>query len=175
MIQHLPISTAFETTFLALQTFVVAFLLFHDWVGLGRLNNLAAIRSQDTLLHRVFVTLLPGVPAAIGLFFSAKYFSQPYPDWLETLLWITYGAFILGMLRAWWIPYLVLPDAERAARYQIIPLVPAAAQWNGPGHAAYPVSSDHVGHADLLFHERAHDEPYLGRHATPCHPANQLI
>jgi hypothetical protein len=120
MIQHLPISTAFETTFLALQTFVVAFLLFHDWVGLGRLNNLAAIRSQDTLLHRVFVTLLPGVPAAIGLFFSAKYFSQPYPDWLETLLWITYGAFILGMLRAWWIPYLVLPDAERAARYQII-------------------------------------------------------
>ena len=35
-------------------------------------------------------------------------------------LWITYGIFILGMLRAWWIPYLVLPDTERAARYQII-------------------------------------------------------
>lgn len=120
MIQHLPISTAFETIFLALQTIVVAFLLFHDWVGLGRLNNLAAIRTQDTLPQRVFVTLLPGVPAAIGLFFSAKYFGQPYPHWLEMLLWITYGAFILGMLRAWWIPYLVLPDPERAARYQII-------------------------------------------------------
>jgi hypothetical protein len=120
MIQHLPISTAFETTFLALQTFVVVFLLFHDWVPLGRLNNLTAIRSRDTLLRSVFVTLLPAVPAAIGLFFSAQYFGQPYPDWLEMLLWITYGVLILGMLRAWWVPYLLQPDAERAARYQII-------------------------------------------------------
>jgi hypothetical protein len=120
MIQHLPISTAFETTFLALQAYVVVFLLFHDWIPLGRLNNLAAIRSQDALLHRVFVTLLPGVPAAIGLFFSAQHLGRPYPDWLEMLLWITYSVLILGMLRAWWIPYLLLPDAERAARYQII-------------------------------------------------------
>jgi hypothetical protein len=120
MIQHLPISDGFETTFLTLQTVVVAFLLFHDWIPLGRLNNLAAIRGQDTLLRRVFVTLLPAVPAAIGLFFSARHFGRSYPDGLEMLLWITYGVFIVGMLRAWWIPYLVLPDPERAARYQII-------------------------------------------------------
>jgi hypothetical protein len=111
---------AFEVIFLALQTLVVVFLLFHDWVNLGRLNNLAAIRSQDTLLHRLFVTLLPGVPAAIGLFFSARYFGQSYPPWLEMLLWITYGVFVLGILRAWWIPYLFVRDAERSARYQII-------------------------------------------------------
>jgi hypothetical protein len=115
-----PIHSVFEITFLALQAIVVAFLLFHDWVSLGRLNNLNAIRSQDTLQHRVFVTLLPGVPAAIGLFSSAKYFGQSYPQWLEMLLWITYSVFILGLLRAWWIPYLVTPDPERAARYQII-------------------------------------------------------
>jgi hypothetical protein len=120
MLQPLPISGGFDTTFLALQTLVVAFLLFHDWIPLGRLNNLAAIRGQDTLLRSIFVTLLPAVPAAIGLFFSARHFGRSYPDWLEMLLWITYGLFIVGMLRAWWIPYLVLPDAERAARYQII-------------------------------------------------------
>jgi hypothetical protein len=120
MFQQLPISNAFETTFLTLQTVVVAFLFFHDWIPLGRLNNLAAIRGEDTLLRRVFVTLLPAVPAAIGLVFSARHFGRSYPDWLEMLLWITYGVFIVGMLRAWWIPYLVVPDAERAARYQII-------------------------------------------------------
>jgi hypothetical protein len=109
-----------EIAFLALQAFNVAFLLFHDFVPLGRLNNLAAIRSQDTLLHRVVVSLLGGVPAAVGLLFSAKYFGRSYPDWLEMWLWITYGLFLFGMLRAWWIPYLVRPDAERAARYQII-------------------------------------------------------
>jgi hypothetical protein len=175
MIQHLPISTAFETTFLALQTFVVAFLLFHDWVGLGRLNNLAAIRSQDTLLHRVFVTLLPGVPAAIGLFLFQPTLSGLVGDITVDHLWRVHPRHA---------PCLVdtLSGSTRRRAGSALsdylrrhPLVPAAAQWNGPGHAAYPVSSDHVGHADLLFHERAHDEPYLGRHATPCHPANQLI
>jgi hypothetical protein len=96
MLQQLPISSAFETTFLILQTVVVAFLLFHDWIPLGRLNNLAAIRGEDTLLRRVFVTLLPAVPAAIGLVFSARHFGRSYPDWLEMLLWITYGVFILA-------------------------------------------------------------------------------
>jgi hypothetical protein len=110
----------FEITFLALQALVVAFLLLHDWIPLGRLNNLAAIRSQDTTLHRVVVTLLPGVPAVIGLLFSAKYYGQPYPHWLEMWMWITYGLFFLGLLRAWWIPYLLLLDPERSARYQII-------------------------------------------------------
>jgi hypothetical protein len=35
-------------------------------------------------------------------------------------LWITYGLFLLGLLRAWWIPDLVVPDPQRAARYQEI-------------------------------------------------------
>jgi hypothetical protein len=121
MPQHLPPpSNALEFTFLALQALVMAFLLFHDWVPLGRLNNLGAIRREDSLVRSVFVTLLPAVPAALGLFYSARYFGRRYPDWLEMLLWISYGVFILGMLRAWWIPYLLVPDKERAARYQVI-------------------------------------------------------
>jgi hypothetical protein len=115
-----PINHAFEITFLALQTMVVVFLLFHDWIPLGQLNNLTAIHSQDTLQRRIFVTLLPALPAAIGLFYSAKYSGQAYPHWLEMFLWITYGVFVAGMLQAWWIPYLVVPDPARAARYQII-------------------------------------------------------
>ena len=110
----------FEVVFLALQTIVVLFLLFHDWVPLGRLNNLSAIRSQDSVVRSVFVTLLPAAPAAVGLFFSAKYFGEGYPHWLEMLLWITYGVLLVGLLRAWWIPYIFKSDPERAARYQII-------------------------------------------------------
>jgi hypothetical protein len=115
-----PISPGFEITFLALQSAVVLFLLMHDWIPLGTLNNLRAIRREDSILRSIFVTLLPAIPAALGLFYSAKHFGQTYPDWLEMLLWITYGVFVLGLLRAWWIPYLVKADPERAARYQII-------------------------------------------------------
>lgn len=115
-----PISHTLEIAFVGLQIFNVVFLLFHDWIPLGRLNNLAAIRGQDSLMRRVVVTLLPGVPAAICLYLSVQFFGQPYPLWVELWLWITYGLFFLGLLRAWWIPYLVLEDAPRAARYQTI-------------------------------------------------------
>jgi hypothetical protein len=115
-----PISHAFDITFLTLQALVVTFLLLHDWIPLGRLSNIAAIHNEDSLQRRIFVTLLPALPAAIGLFYSAKYFGRAYPDWLEMLLWISYGVFVFGLLRAWWIPYLLVPDPARAARYQII-------------------------------------------------------
>jgi hypothetical protein len=114
------INNALEIIFIALQAFNVAFLLLHDWIPLGRLNNLTAIRSQDKRLRSVFVTLLPGVPAAICLFLSARYFGQSYPEWVQMWLWITYGIFFLGLLRAWWIPYLAAPDPQRAERYRII-------------------------------------------------------
>jgi hypothetical protein len=109
-----------EIAFLASQGFVVAFLLLHDWIPPGRLNNVAAMRGQDTLTHRVAVTLSGALPAGFSLHFSAKHFGQSHPHWLSVLLWITYALFFLGLLRAWWIPYLLLPDELRAARYQII-------------------------------------------------------
>lgn len=109
-----------KVVFIALQAFNFAFLLLHDWIPLGRLSNLAAIRSQDTVSHRLFVTFLGAIPAFVGLFYSVIYFAQPYPHWLDMWLWITYGLLAFGVLRAWWIPCLFLPDAQRAARYQII-------------------------------------------------------
>ena len=109
-----------EVVFLSLQGIVVAFLLLHDWIPLGRLNNLAAIRGRDSLGHRVYVTLLGLVPAVVCLYLSVERFGQRYPMYVDWWLWITYGTFVLGMLRAWWLPYLVLPDARRAERYQVI-------------------------------------------------------
>jgi ABC-type xylose transport system permease subunit len=113
-------SPTFDLVFLTLQACVVAFLLLHDFVPLGRLNNLAAIRSQDSLTHQILVTLIPGIPTALGLYFSAQHIGRPYPHGLMMLLWINYGTLFIGMLQAWWIPYLLVPDPVRAARYQII-------------------------------------------------------
>lgn len=116
----LAISPALDAVFLAVQGFIVAFLLLHDWIPLGRLNNLAAIRTEDSLSRRVVVTLLGGIPAALGLFGSVHYYGQRYPHWLKMYFWITYGLLVAGFLRAWYIPYLLWPDPTRAARYQTI-------------------------------------------------------
>jgi hypothetical protein len=104
--------------FLACQLFVVAFIALHDWIPLGKLNNLAGIRGTDTTSKLLLVTVLSTLPFAVGFAASAYYASIGFPMWLMWLLWISYGAGVYGMLRAWWIPYLLIKDPVRAARYQ---------------------------------------------------------
>ena len=107
-----------EQILLALQAFQVLFLWFHDWIPLGRLNDVIAVRRQDTSARLVLVTLIQSVPFTIGLFYSARYFRQPYPAWLYKWLWISYGVLFVGQMRAWWVPYLFKPEPARAERYR---------------------------------------------------------
>lgn len=109
-----------EIVLIALQVFQVLFLWLHDWLPLGRLNDVKAVCSQDTTSRLVVVTLIQSVPFTIGLLFSLSHFERPYPHWLYLWLWISYGAIFLGQIRAWWIPYLFRAEPERAARYQIM-------------------------------------------------------
>ena len=109
-----------EILLLALQLFQVLFLWIHDWVPLGRLNDVAAVRSVDTRSRLVVVTLIQSVPFTLGLLFCLGNFGLPYPHWLHMWLWISYGALFVGQIRAWWIPYLLRAEPERAVRYQVM-------------------------------------------------------
>lgn len=109
-----------ELCLLALQTFQVLFLWIHDWIPLGRLNDVAAVKSQDTKMRLIRVTLIQSVPFTMGLLFSLLYFRQHYPGWLNYWLAISYTMLFIGQVRAWWIPYLFRPEPERAARYQVM-------------------------------------------------------
>jgi hypothetical protein len=111
-------NNGFEETLLALQAFQVVFLWVHDWIPLGRLNDVSAVRSQDTLQRLVIVTAVQSVPFTIGLFFSARCLGQPYPAWLDRWLWISYEILFVGQMRAWWVPYLVHPEPQRAERFE---------------------------------------------------------
>jgi hypothetical protein len=104
--------------FIACQFYVVLFIAIHDWIPLGRLNNLIAVRAADSTFRLLLVTAVSTLPYAIGLAGSLYYASSRFPGWLMYLLWISYIAGVYGMLRAWWIPYLLVPDPVRAARYQ---------------------------------------------------------
>ena len=103
---------------LVCQIFVVLFVALHDWIPLGRLNNLPAIRAADSTSRLVVVTALSALPFAIGLAASGYYASTGFPKWLLWWLWISYATALYGMLRAWWIPYLLAEDPVRAARYR---------------------------------------------------------
>ena len=106
------------TAFLLCQAYVVLFIGLHDWLPLGRLNNLAGIRAVDTKGQLLRTTVLSTLPFAVGMAGSAYYWATYFPTWLLWVLWITYGIALYGILRAWYLPYLVYSDPERAARYR---------------------------------------------------------
>jgi hypothetical protein len=112
-------TTAMYYAFLACQSYVVLFIAIHDWIPLGKLNNLAGVRAADTTQRLLGVTALSVLPFAIGLAGSIYYAGSRFPDWLFYVLWISYVAGVYGMLRAWWIPYLLVADPVRVARYQV--------------------------------------------------------
>lgn len=57
-------------------------------------------------------------PFAIGLAATAFYFGRVYPGWVFWWLWISYGLAYDGSFKAWWMPYLLRPDPQLAARYR---------------------------------------------------------
>ena len=105
---------------LILQAVHVAFLWLHDWVPLAPLNDVAAVRRQNTTAQLIWVTLIQSVPYTVGLLASllCTVGHVAYPAWLWSWLWISYGLLFAGELTAWWIPYLIRPDPARAARYR---------------------------------------------------------
>ena len=133
-----------EIFMIALQGFQVLFLWVHDWVPLGNLNDVAAIRRADSRQRLAVVTLIQSAPFTVGLLFSMLDFGQPYPHWLYSWLWISYGLLLLGQIRAWWIPYLIRAEPERATRYRIM---------FGKTHSFLPLHNDLVPNtAHILLH-----------------------
>jgi len=109
-----------EGWLLVLQAVDVAFLLLHDWVPLGRLSNRQAVREVDSVTRLAVSTLISTVPWALGLGLCCVYWHSPrWPHWLESYLVVSYCVLLAGALVAWWIPYLVWSNPERAARYRI--------------------------------------------------------
>ncbi len=101
-----------------LQAIQVVILWSHDWVPLGRLTDLRAVRAADTRGRLVCVTLIQSVPFTIGLVGSAVHLRSGFPGWLWSWLWISYAILFAGELRAWWVPYLIRHEPERAMRYR---------------------------------------------------------
>ena len=101
-----------------LQAIQVAFLWLHDWVPLAPLNDVAAVRRENTAGALAWTTVVQSLPFTIGLVFSIADLRSGYPGWLWNWLWISYAVLFAGELRAWWLPYLFRPEPARAARYQ---------------------------------------------------------
>ena len=105
---------------LALQAFHVLFLLFHDWIPLGSLNNIAVVRAENSTPKLLLGTAISTSFFLYGFIVSAIHRNGPYPHWLLWYLLTSYLFLFVGELEAWWIPYFGSPQPERAARYEVM-------------------------------------------------------
>jgi hypothetical protein len=110
----------FEAALIALQFFVVSFAAFHNWIPLGTLNDVKGAHAAFPGSRLLTTTLTNVIPFSVGLAGCLVYFGRNYPSWLFWWLWISYALACAGSLKAWWIPYLVRPNPELAARYQVM-------------------------------------------------------
>lgn len=103
---------------IALQVFLVAFLLLHDWIPLGRLNDTAAVRTVNPGSKLLLATVISTSPYVVGLVATIDYVRTGHPHWVALYLWISYAVLFFGELSAWWIPYFFGTTPQRIARYK---------------------------------------------------------
>lgn len=108
---------ATEIALIVLQGIQVLFLLVHDWIPLGRLSNLSAVRAADSTAKLLRVTAISALPYAVGFIASVVSFPE-WPMWLHVYLEWLYAITLAAAVWAWWIPYLSPSDSPRAERYR---------------------------------------------------------
>jgi hypothetical protein len=105
------------TALIVLQIFHVLFLCLHDWIPLGNLNDIAAVRAENSIGKLIAGTLISTTPFAFGLAASLGYHEKGFPGWLWWWLWVSYAFLFVGEMQAWWIPYFLRTEPQRATRY----------------------------------------------------------
>jgi hypothetical protein len=106
-----------EKLFVVIQAFIVSFLLLHDWIPLGTLNDLEGVRVQNTTQRLVIQTAVNTFPTLIGFLLSLKFIGKKYPLWFKLYMTIMYTCLFAGELYAWWIPYFFGADEHLVERY----------------------------------------------------------
>jgi hypothetical protein len=90
----------------------------HDWIPLGNLNDVKAVRAANPGPKLLLGTLISTPPFAFGLAASAYYLRGSYPHWVLWYLLVSYALLFVGELQAWWVPYFLRPDTALAQRYE---------------------------------------------------------
>jgi hypothetical protein len=107
-----------QTALLALQSFQLAFLLLHDWIPLGRLNDVRAVQAAHPRRLLLTGTLVSSLLPSIGLLLSLLHRGVAWPVWLTAYLAGTYLFLFVGEIEAWWAGYFFGYRIDRAASYR---------------------------------------------------------
>lgn len=124
---------------------IFLFMLFHDWVPLGQLNDVRAVAESRSVQELVVVTAIGAGQIILLLGLVLIFVGKRYPIWAKLWLVIHQGFILAGALLDWWIPYFFgFGAAERVERYN---------EMFGNTHAFLPINNGIVPNTiHILFH-----------------------
>ncbi|WP_096271527.1 hypothetical protein [Paucisalibacillus globulus] len=98
--------------------FILLFMIVQDWVPLGSLNDIDAIKQVKTTNELLLVTLIGVLQVTFLIFLILLFIGKRYPLFLKLWLIIHPSCIFAGVLMSWWIPYLTgIGAAEKVASY----------------------------------------------------------
>ena len=134
-----------EKFFLGGLSFILLFMIVQDWVPLGALNDVQAIREEQSFSELLTVTLINVAQILVLMGLVIAFMGKRYPIFIRLWLIIHQSSIFAGVLIAWWIPYFFGYGAEsRVERYD---------QMFGDTHAFLPVMNGIVPNTlHTIFH-----------------------
>ena len=102
------------TFFVLLQFVLLLFMLFHDWIPVPPLNNIAALKRVDS--NRVTPTFINGITVLIPLSLTLFYYPS-IPLYAAIIITAFYLLITVGTLLSWWVPYFFDSSQEHKKRF----------------------------------------------------------
>ncbi|WP_202080118.1 hypothetical protein [Caldalkalibacillus salinus] len=110
--------TRMEYVFLSVQGLILMFCLFHDWIPIGSLNDVQAVKAENSTGEMIRGTVLNSIWPLIGVTLTLIYMGKKYPLVASLFIFISYTSVLIGAIMAWWVPYLFgTGDAAFVDRY----------------------------------------------------------
>lgn len=92
--------------FIALQFILFLLMIFHDWISVPPLNDIPALKREDTTFYRLLGSIVNGVLVLIPLTLTLVYVNTPVlPFWAGMSISLFYLLLTIGSTLSWWVPY----------------------------------------------------------------------
>lgn len=93
--------------FIVLQSVLLLFMVFHDWISIPPLNDIKTLKSSDSFFYRILGSTINGTTVLIPLVITLLFYHQPSFSFNAAItVFSFYLLLTVGLILSWWIPYL---------------------------------------------------------------------
>lgn len=107
-----------ERAFFVVQAIVLIFIIAHDWVPLGPLNDVATLKTSPRVRGMKIRTATNSLLVAAALILSILWWSEPYPLAVRIAFVAIYALLFAAEIVAWWVPYFFGASPRRTKAIQ---------------------------------------------------------